>query len=115
MGLAPELPFRVVQAFGAERGCRGRALGGVTPLIDEAPDSREKAPAPLQPGVRPLHFLLRRSDKHHVQPKRVGAVLLEHVVWIDNIAFGFRHDRAVLQHHALRQQMLEGLVVIDHS
>ena len=78
------------------------------PVIDEPPHAHQEPEAALEPGIAPLDFLLRRRDEHHIQPQRVGAVLLQHVVRIDDVAFGLRHDGAVLEHHALRQQRLNG-------
>ena len=100
---------------GIDAGDRRSSLHAIAPLIDKAPDAREKAPAALETGIAPFDFLLGRRDEHHIQPQRVGAELLQHLVRIDDVAFGFRHDGAFLQHHALRQQVRERLVVIDHA
>ena len=78
-------------------------------LIDQAPDAGEETPAALEPGVRPLDLLLRRRHEHHVEPQRVGAELLDHVVGIDDVALRLRHDLAVLEDHALREQARERL------
>ena len=100
-------------------GAVGTALGdalaadGLRPVIDEPPDAHQEPEAALEARVAPLDFLLRRRDEHHVQPQRVGAVFLQHVVGIDDVALGLRHHGAALEHHALRQQALERLVEVD--
>ena len=106
--LAPQRALRVVQLELAGRG-NPFAADRLAQLIDQAPDARQEAPAALEAGVGPLDLLLRRRDEHHVQPQRVGAELLDHVVRIDDVALRLRHDLAVLQHHALRQQARERL------
>ncbi len=84
-------------------------------MIDDAPHAEEEAEAALESGVAPLDFLFGRCDEHHVQSQRVGAVLLQHVVGIDDVALRLRHDGAVLQHHPLRQQALERLVEVHQT
>ena len=39
----------------------------------------------------------------------------DHRVGIDDVALGLRHHGAVLQHHALGQQVRERLAVVDHA
>ena len=109
----PQLALRV----GAVVATRRDALAAdrLRPVIDDAPNAEEKTEAALEPGVGPLDFLLRRRDEHHVQTQRVGAVLLHHVVGIDDVALRLRHDVAVLHQHALREQALERLVEVDQA
>ena len=83
--------------------------------IDQTPDAREEPEAALEPCVRPLDLFLRRRHEHHVEPQRVGAELLDHVVGIDDVALRLRHDLAGLEDHALRQQPGEGLVEMRHA
>jgi hypothetical protein len=112
--LAPERPFPLVQIqlrrtrdpFTADR---------LADLIHQPPDTGEEPPAPLQPCVRPLDLFLWRRDEHHVQAQRIGAVLLDHVVGIDHVPLGLRHDLAVLEDHALGQQPRERLVQVRHA
>ena len=93
-------------AFAADR---------VGDLIDEPPDARQEAEASLEAGVGPLDLLLGRRHEHHVEPQRVGAVLLDHVVGIDHVPLRLRHDLPVLEHHALRQQARERLVEVRQA
>ncbi len=83
--------------------------------IDQTPHAGEEPEAALEPGVGPLDLLLRRRHEHDVEADRVGAELLDHVVGIDDVALRLRHDLAVLEHHALRQQARERLVDRRHA
>ena len=87
----------------------------VAPLVHQPPDARQEPGAPLEAGVRPLDFVLRGRHEHHVQAQGVGAVLADHVVGVDDVALRLRHRAAVLQHHALREQARERLVVLHHA
>ena len=96
---------------------RGNPLAAdrLGPVIHQAPHAHEKPEAALEPGIAPFDFLLGRRHEHHIQPQRVGAVLADHVVGIDDVALPLGHDVAVLQHHALREQARERLVEVHQA
>mmetsp|Transcript_66760 Transcript_66760/g.161182 ORF Transcript_66760/g.161182 Transcript_66760/m.161182 type:complete len:863 (-) Transcript_66760:217-2805(-) len=57
---------------------------------------------------------LERSHEHLVEAHRVGAVLLDDVVGVDDVASALGHLLAVgAEDHALVHQLLEGLGVLD--
>ena len=101
-------PQRALVVVERQAGRRRRAGQRRRQVIDDAPDAAEEPERAFEAGVGPLDFLLRRRDEHHVQPQRVGAELADHVVRIDDVALRLGHDGAVLQHHALRQQPVNG-------
>ena len=82
-------------------------------MIDESPDAHEKPEASFEAAVAPFDLLFRRRDEHHIEPQRIGAVLRQHFIGIDDVALRFRHDGAVFEHHPLREQAPERLLEAD--
>ncbi len=64
-------------------------------------------------AVGPLQALFRGSCKHHEQACSIRAIGVDECLRVYRIALGFGHLAAVFQHHALRQQLGEGLIVRD--
>ena len=77
--------------------------------------ARQQAEAALEPRVGPLDLFLGRRDEHDVQTQRIGAELLQHRVGIDDVPFRLRHDGAVLEHHALGQQVCERFIALHQA
>ena len=82
---------------------------------DEAVDAAEEAVHALDAGVLPVHVFLGRRGEQDEEARGVGAVALGGVVGADHVALGLGHLRAVLDHHALREEARGGLVVGDQA
>ena len=93
-------------AFAADR---------LAPVIDEPPDARRKRKLPSRPAS--LHSTSFSGGATNITYSRSASApyFCEHVVGIDDVALRLRHDRAVLEHHALRQQPRERLVEVDQA
>ena len=107
VGLAVQLAGEVVQGGGHHRSVHAEA---VLMLVYHPVDPVEEARGPLHALGVPFQVTLRRGGEQGEQPHRVGAVLLDQVVRVDHVAFRFRHLGAVLDDHALGEQVGERLV-----
>ena len=105
-------------------GCGQRAMPvdarraadrAVAPLLRDVPDAASHRKLPSRPLS--LHSTSFSGGATNITYSRSASAptLLDHRVGIDDVALGLRHDRAVLEHHALRQQVRERLAVIDHA
>ena len=73
-------------------------------LLQEAVDAFDALHPPGLGG-------LQRAHEHFVQPHRVGAVLLDDLVGIDDVAAGLAHLLVVFaEDHALIDELLERLL-----
>ena len=111
--LSPQRPFRIGQRRDVDRRR--------SPLTAGASAARcaRRAPATgsfRRGRCRSTRLLSRAAPRtsHTVAThrRRPSAII---VSGIDDVAFRLRHDVAVLEHHALRQQMRERLGVVDHA
>ncbi len=115
-GLVRLPPQRALRVGGVVTAGRDPfAADRLAPVIGQPPDAHQEPEAALETGVAPLDFLLWRRHEHDVQPQRVGAELLDHIVGIDDVPFRLRHDLAVLQDHALGQQPRERFAETRHA
>ena len=103
MRLVPQLSLPGRQGVRVERSGRP----GLDMLHDRMPEALQEAITSLHTLVGPLERLLRRRREHHEQAHRVGAVLADQFLRVDDVALVLRHLGAVLEHHALRQQVGE--------
>ena len=69
----------------------------------------------FNPRILPVEIAIGRRGEQAVQARGVGAVARDHLVGRDHVAQALRHLRAVFDHHALREQALDGLVVGDQA
>ena len=77
------------------------ALAG-NELLAHRPDLIEEALAALDGGGVPRGGLLKVADEHLIQAQRVGTVLVDHIVGVDDVAEGLGHlDDGVLGHLAV--------------
>ncbi len=81
----------------------------------DAPDTVEEAEGAFYALVTPLQLTLRRSSKEDEKTCGISAVLSQDFLGGNNVAQGFTHLGAVLDDHALSQQIAEGLIVIQKS
>ena len=79
-------------------------------FCNQTPQAFEKAESAFHARVVPLQRLLRGCREHHEQAHCVGTVFLDHFLRVHGVALGLGHLGAVFEHHALTQQLLEGLV-----
>ena len=77
---------------------------------EQAPDARKKARDAFDAAGTPRFHLLERSHKHFVATKCVRAVLIDHVVGVNDVAARLRHFLVVLaEDDSLVHQPLEWL------
>jgi len=81
----------------------------------EPPDPVQEAGDAIDAPIVPFRIELRRADEELIDPARVGAVLLDHVVGGDPVALRLGHHGAVAVDHALGEEGLEGLVDGNHA
>ena len=86
---------------------RGQALGLVH---EQTPDAVQEARGAFDAAVGPGEVTLRRRGEEAEQTHGVRAVLGDHGRGVHHIALGLGHLAAVLEHHALGEQVGEGLV-----
>src|SRR4029077_6415292 len=80
----------------------------------QTPDARKKTRHALHAAHAPRFHLLQGSHKHLVTTKGVGAVLVDHVVRVHNVAARFRHFLIIFtQDDSLVDQALEWLWLRD--
>lgn len=102
-------------------GCRGRRVGGgggagphgrqgFAGIGVQAPDTVEETGSPFNAGIAPVEVAFRRRGEQAEQADGVRAVPGNHFRGIDGVALGLGHLAAVLEHHALGEQVGEGLV-----
>ena len=78
--------------------------------VHEPPDAVQEAAHPLDALVAPVEIALGRRREEREEPRRVGAVALDEVVGVDDVALRLAHLGAVLDDHPLGQQAAERLV-----
>ena len=59
--------------------------------------------------------MLGRGGKHHEQTHGVRTVTVNQCFGVHRVSLGLGHLRAVFQHHALRQQLVERLIVLAQA
>ena len=86
------------------------AADGRRQVVDDAPDAAEEPEAPSRPVS--VHSTSFSGGATNITYSRSASApnFCDHVVRIDDVALRLGHDRAVLEHHALRQQPRERLV-----
>ncbi len=84
-------------------------------LGDEAVEAREETVDALHSLVLPVEVAIRRGGKQRVETRGIGAVAGHHVIGRDDVAQRLGHLGAVLDDHALGEQALRGLVVVDEA
>ena len=63
-----------------------------------------------------LEVIPRLRVRDHIPARSVGAVLLEHIEWVDTVTEALRHLVTILiEHQAVRDDILEGHRVEEHS
>ncbi len=82
-------------------------------MQQDAPDAAEEAIGALDALVAPLEVAVDRRREEDEEARGVGAVLRDDLLRRDDVALRLRHLRAVLEDHALREQVRERLVEID--
>src|SRR5277367_961947 len=93
---------------------------------DRLPDSRsclhhksiyasQEAAYPGDAVLLPIEIAVRRRGEERVHTRGVSAVASDHVIGRNDVAFRLRHLRAVLDDHALGEEALYGLVVLDEA
>ena len=85
-------------------------LHQVEPVMDQFPYAVEKTERAVNPLVAPVQILFRRRRKQGKEAGRIGAVTLDEGIGIDHVTLGLAHLGAILDDHALGQQVGEGLV-----
>src|SRR6266566_510164 len=55
------------------------------------PHTIQEAVAALHALVVPIEVTLWRGGEEDEQPRRIGPICANHLVWVDDIAFGFGH------------------------
>ena len=88
-------------------------LDRILEMRDDAPDAVQKAERPLDALVAPLQVTLDGSGEENEEARRIGAILLDDLLGGDDVALRLRHLRAVLDDHALRQEILERFIKIQ--
>ena len=78
--------------------------------MDSFPESLQETICALHAVIGPLQRHLGRRRGHHEQSHGIGAVFLDEFLRVNRIALGLGHLRAILQHHALREEIREWLV-----
>src|SRR3984957_16314850 len=84
-------------------------------LLEEAPYATQKSLNTFDARVLPVEIAVGRCGEEAVEAGSVGAVGGDHFIGAHNIAEALRHFCAVLDHHALREQALDGFVVGDEA
>ena len=65
--------------------------------------------------ILPVEIAVGRRGEQTVEARRVGSIARDHLIGRDHVAQALRHLGAVFDHHALREQALDRLVVGDHA
>ena len=82
-------------------------------MRDNAPDAVQKAECSLDALVAPFEITLDGRGEENEETRRISAILLDDLLGRDNVALRFRHLRAILDDHALRQEILERFIKIQ--
>ena len=61
----------------------------------------------------PIQIAVRRRREQRIHARRIRPIARDHLVGRHHIALRLRHLRAVLDHHALREQPRHRLIVLD--
>jgi len=85
-------------------------------VYDEAPGATEEF-IDAADGLRiPGLYLLKRAHEHFIHPKRVGSILADDVVGVNDIASRLRHLLVIFsEDHPLIYESFEGLARRDHT
>src|SRR4029453_19154787 len=83
--------------------------------VDRAPPPLDPAGDALGGDVGPVDVVLERPGEQDGEPGDVGAVLVEDGRRLDQVAARLRHGGAVHHHHALVEQVGEGLGEGHHA
>src|SRR4030042_2487016 len=60
-------------------------------IIEESPDSAQKARRPIHPLVAPVQVFLRRRGKEAEHPGCIGAILFNQIFRVHDISLRFGH------------------------
>ena len=82
-------------------------------MRDNAPDAVQKAECSLDTLIAPFEITLDGRSEENEETRRISAILLDDLLGRDNVALRFRHLRAILDDHALRQEILERFIKIQ--
>jgi len=111
---------RTAQFFFLIGQCRrvvagGRRHGNLGIVADNAPQAVQKSRRSFDALVAPLQIAFRGRRKQDKQAGGIRAVFFYDFFRRYNVAFGFGHFRAILDDHALRQQIFEGFVSVNKA
>ena len=95
---------------GIGAGIGGDARQPLAVAHGEAPHPVEEAVRSLDALVTPVQVLLGRGREQGEQTRGIRAVALDQLVRVHHVVLGLGHLGAVLDDHALGQQVAEGLV-----
>ena len=107
VGQPVEVPVR--RRHGRRQG-RARRRQAVPNPVHEPPETMQETAHAFDAGVAPIEIALGGRGEQTEEPRRVGAVPRDQVVGLDDVAARFAHRGAVLDDHALGEEVAEGLV-----
>ena len=82
---------------------------------DEAIEAAQEALNAGDAVFLPIEIAIGRGREERIKARGVGPELRDHVVGRNHVAEILRHLGAVFDHHALCEQALGGLVVLDDA
>ena len=95
-----------------EKSC---VIGNARQVVHNAPSAVQELVNARQAVFIPQQLFIRRRHEQDVRAARIGTVLHNHVLRRYHVALRLGHNFAVaIKHHALAQQIREGLVEIEH-
>ena len=93
---------------------RRRTLDRLCELSEDAPHAPEEAVCPLDALIAPVKITIHGRGKEDEEPCRIRTVAVDDLLGRDDVAERLRHLRAVLDDHALREEVRERLVEVKH-